>query len=62
MLIEAWRRDYNESRPHMAPDNIPPREYALQAGVSSSPTGFTEVESYHSSWTIDPMRFKGAMN
>lgn len=45
MLIEAWRRDYNESRPHMALGNIPPREYALQAGVSSSPTGLTEVES-----------------
>jgi putative transposase len=45
MLIEAWRRDYNESRPHMALGNIPPREYALQAGVSSSPTGLLEVES-----------------
>jgi Integrase core domain len=45
MLIEARRRDYNESRPHMALGNIPPREYALQAGASSSPTGLLEVES-----------------
>jgi putative transposase len=29
--IEAWRRDYNESRPHMALGNIAPSEYALQA-------------------------------
>ena len=31
-LIEAWRIDYNVSRPHMALGNIPPAEYALQAG------------------------------
>ena len=31
-LIEAWRVDYNVSRPHMALGNIPPAEYALQAG------------------------------
>ena len=30
-LIEAWRIDYNESRPHMALGNIPPSEYALRA-------------------------------
>jgi putative transposase len=30
-LIEAWRVDYNVSRPHMALGNIPPAEYALQA-------------------------------
>jgi putative transposase len=29
--IEAWRRDYNEGRPHMALGNIAPSEYALQA-------------------------------
>jgi putative transposase len=26
--IEAWRRDYNESRPHSALDCIPPAEFA----------------------------------
>lgn len=34
-LIEAWRIEYNESRPHMALGNIPPSEYALRA-VSST--------------------------
>lgn len=34
-LIEAWRIEYNESRPHMALGNIPPSEYALRA-VSSA--------------------------
>ena len=31
-LIEEWRIDYNVSRPHMVLGNIPPDEYALQAG------------------------------
>jgi putative transposase len=34
-LIEAWRIEYNESRPHMALGNILPSEYALRA-VSST--------------------------
>ena len=34
-LIEAWRIEYNESRPHMDLSNIPPNEYALRA-VSST--------------------------
>jgi putative transposase len=32
-LLEAWRQDYNESRPHMALGNLPPAEYASQAGT-----------------------------
>ena len=34
-IIEAWRRDYNESRPHMALGNRTPQEYALR--ISPSP-------------------------
>ena len=33
-LIEAWRVDYNVSRPHMALGNLPPSEYA--AGTTTS--------------------------
>jgi enoyl-CoA hydratase/carnithine racemase len=29
--IEAWRRDYNEVRPHSALGNLPPREFAERA-------------------------------
>jgi putative transposase len=31
--IDAWRIEYNESRPHMALGNIPLSEYALAATV-----------------------------
>jgi putative transposase len=29
-IIEAWRRDYNESRPHSSLGNMPPLEYTRQ--------------------------------
>jgi putative transposase len=32
-VIEAWRTDYNESRPHRALDNRTPKEFALAAGT-----------------------------
>jgi putative transposase len=38
-LIEAWRIDYNVSRPHMGIGNIPPREYALQVNLLEKNTG-----------------------
>jgi len=38
-IIESWRIDYNESRPHMALGNIPPAEYAALAGVSTNRGG-----------------------
>lgn len=34
-IIEAWRHDYNESRPHMALADVAPREYARQARLSA---------------------------
>jgi putative transposase len=42
-LIEAWRVEYNESRPHMALGNIPPREYALRARHSMDKKGSNAV-------------------
>jgi putative transposase len=30
--IEGWRRDYNETRPHMALKDAAPEEYARQNG------------------------------
>ena len=32
-IIEAWRRDYNETRPHMALNDVAPVEYARHSGV-----------------------------
>ena len=44
-LIEAWRIDYNVSRPHMGIGNIPPREYALQASILEKNTGSDAVRN-----------------
>lgn len=33
--IEAWRRDYNEVRPHSSLDNATPREYSSTLGLAS---------------------------
>lgn len=35
--LEAWRRHYNEERPHSATGNIPPIMLANSAGETSSP-------------------------
>ncbi len=40
-LIEAWRRHYNESRPHMALGNQTPREYLLRTSSSEMLEGST---------------------
>jgi putative transposase len=42
-LIEAWRRDYNESRPHTALNNLAPAEYATQSGRRNDITGLSAV-------------------
>jgi putative transposase len=44
-LIEAWRIDYNESRPHMALGNKTPAEYLLQAIASPSAQGKKAAEN-----------------
>jgi putative transposase len=38
-LIEAWRRDYNESRPHMALGNLTPAEYLVGRATWPAPIG-----------------------
>jgi putative transposase len=38
-LIEAWRRHYNESRPHMALGNQTPQEYLLRTSSSGALEG-----------------------
>lgn len=36
-IIEAWRRDYNESRPHAALGHVPPAEFAGWDGARPVP-------------------------
>nr|WP_186237978.1 IS3 family transposase [Burkholderia gladioli] len=38
-IIEAWRRDYNESRPHSALKDLAPAEFARQMALLPGPTG-----------------------
>ena len=33
--VEAWRRHYNEDRPHSALGNLAPREFAASSGQAS---------------------------
>lgn len=44
-LIEAWRVEYNVSRPHMALGNILPVEYALQASNQRGSMVLTKAQS-----------------
>ena len=45
VLIEAWRRDYNESRPHSALNNLPPAEYAMRSGTRSEIIGLSAAQN-----------------
>jgi transposase InsO family protein len=45
VLIEAWRQDYNESRPHMALGNLPPAEYATRTGTRYDTTGLNAAQN-----------------
>ncbi len=38
-IIEVWRRDYNESRPHSALKELAPTEFARQLVLSVGPAG-----------------------
>ena len=44
--IEAWRRDYNESRPHTALGHVPPAEFAAGNGASPIPSRSTEPGNF----------------
>lgn len=42
-LIEAWRRDYNDRRPHGALGHLTPSEYALQRQTSGAEAAHLQV-------------------
>ena len=41
--IEAWRQEYNESRPHTALGHVPPAEFAAWDEASPVPGRFNEA-------------------
>lgn len=43
--IEAWRRDYNESRPHMALNDRPPALFAREAGGHDTKTSNQDAKN-----------------
>lgn len=45
VIIEAWRRDYNESRPHMALNDRSPAEFAHAAGLAGPQHGWIKAEN-----------------
>ena len=48
--LEAWRRHYNEERPHSAIGNIPPIMLANSAG-ETSPPDLSEAENSRPEWS-----------
>ena len=44
--IEAWRRYYNEVRPHTALDWLAPAEFARRCGLEPAAAELTEPENY----------------
>jgi putative transposase len=44
-IIEAWRRDYNESRPHMALNGQSPAEFAHAARLVGRQHGLMKAEN-----------------
>jgi len=45
VTIEAWRQDYNESRPHSTLNDLAPAVFAYQAGLLSSASGAMNAEN-----------------
>ncbi len=48
--LEAWRRHYNEERPHSAIGTIPPILLANSAGATS-PSDLSEAENSRPEWS-----------
>ena len=48
--LEAWRKHYNEERPHSAIGNIPPIMLANSAGATS-PSDMSKAEYSRPEWT-----------
>ena len=49
-VVESWRVEYNESRPHRALGEVPPAEFARQCGARPALTGQPGAEDSHQNW------------
>lgn len=55
-IIEAWRRDYNESRPHSALKELAPAEFVRQLVLLPESTGPETPENSLQVWSGKPRR------
>jgi transposase InsO family protein len=49
-VVESWRVEYNESRPHRALGEVPPAEFARRFRARPEPTGQPNAEDSHRHW------------
>ena len=49
-VVESWRVEYNESRPHRALGEVPPAEFARRFRARPEPTGQPDAEDSHRHW------------
>lgn len=49
-VVESWRVEYNESRPHRALGEVPPAEFARRFGVKPDSMDRQHAEDSHSNW------------
>ena len=49
-IVESWRVEYNESRPHRALGEVPPAEFARRLGLNAKSTDYQPAEDSHSNW------------
>jgi putative transposase len=49
--VEAWRREYNETRPHGSLDNFAPREFAETVGLTgATPPSKKSLSVFYHFW------------
>jgi putative transposase len=49
-VVESWRVEYNESRPHRALGEVPPTEFARRFGVNPVSMDHQRAEDSRSNW------------
>jgi hypothetical protein len=60
--IEAWRLDYNDSRPQQALKELTPSEFAQKCRAKKRSADVTYAGNQLWQWTYKPQRFKSAIS